>query len=980
MRNDELMHYGTKRHSGRYPWGSGENPYQRDNKGFLQRYHELEKSGMSQKEIAEYMGITSVNPKTGKVEGNMRLIRAKISAAKKEKIQADMQAVYDRRYKAKMSPKAIAEELGLSETTVRNYLKPVAAERLKEKNSVKDMIRNEVDTKGYVDVSKGANYNIGISGDKLEKICKDLRDNEGYALRKLKIKQLATGQFTNMNVLCKPGTSTKEAYDHALDIKPLGQYTIHDTDGTTKLGMLPPKSISMDRVKINYPGSGTGDQKDGLIELRRGVADLNLGNATYAQVRIAVDNKYYLKGVAAYGDPKDFPKGVDIIFNTSKKEGEPMDKVLKALKTDTDNVFGATILQDKDLNNVKQFYYNKNGEKLQSALNVVSEEGNWDKWSKNIASQMLSKQDPKLARKQLGLAIANSRAELDDIMHLTNPTLKKKFLEEFANGADADAAQLKAAALPRQSTKLILPVTTLKDNEVYAPSYRDGETVVLIRYPHQGIFEIPELKVNNRNAQGKRILGTTPTDAIGINHHVAERLSGADFDGDTVIVIPVKTAAGVRTVPIKTAEPLSGLKDWDAKTLYKLPDSAPKIDTATKNQQMGIVTNLITDMTLKGASLPEIERATKHAQVIIDSEKHHLDYKKSAVDNNISELHLKWQGSKTGGASTIVSKAEGEAHVPTVKQYYKIDEKTGKKIVVPTGDMHLKIVSPAKKKDITEEQWKTFNEIDKAYRQAKREEEAYIKTLSPEEQAKYVPKVKYPTTKVNGIRVREVPTTYKTNKMSTVEDAYDLVSDRQHPNAMEAAYADYANSMKSLANMARKEYSKKTSAKKNPSAEKTYAKEVQSLNAKLVEALKNAPRERQAQIYANSVVSAELYNHPEYKQDNDKLKRLRMQALGNARARFGADKKAVQITITENEWKAIQSNAISPTKQREIFDNCDSDLLRQLATPKTNQKVLSKAKIARIKSMKTAGYTMQEIADEIGVSTSTVSKAINGKL
>ena len=967
MRKDELMHYGTKRHSGRYPWGSGENPYQRDNRGFLQRYHELKKE-LGEVEAAKALGMT------------MREARAAASAAKKEKIKEDMQAVYDRRYKAQMSPKAIAEELGLSKTTVRNYLKPVAAEKLKEKNAVVDMIRDEVNKKGYVDVSKGSNYNVGITQDKLEKVCKQLRDDEGYALRKLKIKQLATGQFTTMMVLCKKGTTVKDAYDHATDIKPLGQYTIHDTDGTTKLGMLPPKSVSMDRVKINYPGSGTGDLKDGTIELRRGVPDLNLGNATYAQVRIAVDDKYYLKGVAVYGDPKDFPPGKDIIFNTSKKEGLPMNKVLKELKTDTDNVFGATILQDKDLNNVSQFYYNKNGEKLQSALNVVSEEGNWDKWSKNIASQMLSKQSPELARKQLGLAIANSRSELDDIMHLTNPVLKKKLLEEFANGADADAAHLKAAALPRQSTKLILPITTLKDNEVYAPSYRDGETVVLIRYPHQGIFEIPELKVNNRNAQGRKILGTTPTDAIGINSKVAERLSGADFDGDTVVVIPVKNAAGVRTVPIKTAEPLPGLKNWDPKTLYKLPDDAPNIDTATKNQQMGIVTNLITDMTLKGASLPEIERATKHAQVIIDSEKHHLDYKKSAADNNISELHLKWQGKKTGGASTIVSKAEGEAHEPTVKGYYKIDEKTGKKIVVPTGDMHLKITSPAKKKDITEEQWKTFNEIDKAYRKAKAEEGAYLATLTPEERAKYVPKVKYPTEKINGIRVKEVPTTYKTTKMAATEDAYQLTSNPSHPNAMEAAYADYANSMKALANQARKEMTKTGGAKKNPSAEKTYAKEVKSLEAKLVDALKNAPKERQAQIHANSVVSAELYNHPEYKQDPEKMKRLRMQALNSSRALYGADKKAVQITITENEWKAIQSNAISPTKQREIFDNCDSDLLRQLATPKTNKKVLSTAKIARIKSMKNSGYTMQEIADELGVSTSTVSNALNGRL
>ena len=28
--NDELMHYGTPRHSGRYPWGSGDRPHQHD--------------------------------------------------------------------------------------------------------------------------------------------------------------------------------------------------------------------------------------------------------------------------------------------------------------------------------------------------------------------------------------------------------------------------------------------------------------------------------------------------------------------------------------------------------------------------------------------------------------------------------------------------------------------------------------------------------------------------------------------------------------------------------------------------------------------------------------------------------------------------------------------------------------------------------------------------------------------------------------
>lgn len=952
---DELIHYGTKRHSGRYPWGSGENPYQRDNKGFLQRVSELKKKGLSEKEIATALGLKKVNPKTGEVEGNIRELRAKISVAKKENIKENMQAVYDRRYKAKMSVKAIAEELGISESQVRNYLKPSAVDKLKEQNRVVDELKSEVDSKKYVDVSKGSNYALGVTQDKLEKTIAELKE-EGYEVRNIKVRQVATGQYTTMKVLCAPGTTAREVYQNMEDIKPLGQYTIHDIDGTTKLGMLKPVSIDSSRIEINYADTGTGGEKDGVIEIRRGVDDLSLGNANYAQVRIAVDDTHYLKGMAVYSD--DLPKGVDIRFNTNKNHDTPMlgtkdNSVLKELKKDPDNPFGATILQEKDLSLAQQFYVDKNGEKQQSAVNIVTEEGKWDTWSKTLASQFLSKQDPALAKKQLNLAVANAKSDLDDISKVTNPVLKKKLLEEFANGADADAAHLKAAALPRQSSKVILPVPSLKDNEIYAPGYRDGESVVLIRYPHGGVFEIPELKVNNSNKEAKKTLGTTPTDAVGINAHVASRLSGADFDGDTVVVIPVKNAAGVKTVAIKTSDPLEGLKNFDPKD-YKLPDDAPKVDTRTKNQQMGIVSNLITDMTLKGAGLDEIERAVKHSMVVIDSEKHHLDYKKSAVDNNIDELHLKWQGKKNGGASTIVSKAESQAHAETVKDYYKIDPNTGEKITTLTGDKHLKPSISYKK--MNDAQKEAYKKVDSEYRKTG----------------------KVPDGKVEGVSYKEVATTYKTTKMATTKDARTLMS--ENPAPMEVIYADYANAQKALANEARKMSLIVTSSKASPSAAKTYAKEVESLNQKLIAAQRNAPRERMAQIYANSRVSAQLDANPDLKYDEDKLKKVKNQALSAGRNRFGADKKAVQIHLTQNEIKAIQSNAISSTKQKEIFDNCDSDELKRIFTPKSSNTLLSNAKISQIKAMKASGYTMTDIADKLGVSTSTVSKAINGTL
>ena len=129
------------------------------------------------------------------------------------------------------------------------------------------------------------------------------------------------------------------------------------------------------------------------------------------------------------------------------------------------------------------------------------------------------------------------KEEYDEIMSLTNPAVKKKLLDSFADGCDSSAVHLKAAAMPRSSWHVLLPITTMKETEVYAPNYRDGDTVVLIRYPHGGRFEIPELTVNNKNKLANQTIRQAK-DAIGIHPDVAKRLSGADFDGDAVLVIP----------------------------------------------------------------------------------------------------------------------------------------------------------------------------------------------------------------------------------------------------------------------------------------------------------------------------------------------------------------------------------------------------------------------------------------------------------
>ena len=57
--NDEFLeHYGIKRRSGRYPWGSGEDPYQHSG-DFLSRVEQYKKQGLKDNEIAKAMGMTS---------------------------------------------------------------------------------------------------------------------------------------------------------------------------------------------------------------------------------------------------------------------------------------------------------------------------------------------------------------------------------------------------------------------------------------------------------------------------------------------------------------------------------------------------------------------------------------------------------------------------------------------------------------------------------------------------------------------------------------------------------------------------------------------------------------------------------------------------------------------------------------------------------------------------------------------------------
>lgn len=899
MNNDELMHYGTPRHSGRYPWGSGKNPYQ-SSTGLYGMAKQLKSEGMSDKEIAESFGMST------------REYKSAYSNAKNE-VRAANRAEALRLKDKGYSNTAIGQRMGVNESTVRSWMDEDIAERSSISKNTAKALKSAVDDKKYIDIGGGVENQMGISRTALDNAVKMLKD-EGYTVHYIQTEQLGTGHKTSIKVLAPPDTTYSEVWNHKADIEFPGFHSEDKGRTIDKIGK--PVSISSKRIKINYAEEG-GKDKDGVIELRRGVDDISLGKAKYAQVRIAVDGTHYLKGMAMYRD--DMPDGVDIIFNTNKAKGTPMlgekdNSVLKPMKKDQDNPFGATIKGERELILAQRYYTDKNGKRQQSALNIVNEEGDWNTWRKSLSSQMLSKQSPMLAKKQLKLAYDLKQDEFDSIMKLENPVIRQQLLDNFADGCDSAAVHLKAAGLPRQASKVILPFPSMKENEVYAPSFRDGEEVVLIRYPHGGTFEIPRLKVNNKVPDAKKTLHNAQ-DAIGINAKVAERLSGADFDGDTVLVIPTSTAK------IKTSKPLDGLKDFDPQRDYKAYPGMPEVKGSgfNKQQQMGNVSNLITDMTIKGATPDELARAVRHSMVIIDAEKHNLNYKQSAIDNNIAALKEKYQGGKNRGASTIISRASATAYVPVRKELTNT-------------------------KYMTDDEKKRYSKGEKIYRETG---ETYI-------------------SKKTGKEIKRIS---KSTKMAETSDANTLSSGYM----IETVYSEHANKLKALANKARAESRSTDYIPYSKEAHVKYKDQVDSLNSKLNIALKNRPLERKAQLIANAKVKNVYAANPDM--DSDDLKKLKGRCLTEARLQTGASKQ--QIKIEPKEWEAIQAGAISTNKLKSIVQNSDLDVLKQLAMPREMRGV-TPAQESRIKVLESRGYTLAEIADAVGVSTSTITNVLQG--
>lgn len=892
VEEDILMHYGVKRRSGRYPWGSGDNPYQHGG-DFLSRVEELQRLGKTEKQIADELHLSTTD------------LRMQVRVAKHERRALQADRARSLREDGKTLDE-IASILGYAnDSSVRALLNENTAANKNKAQATAEILKKELAEKGAIDVGTGVERQLGVSTGVLQEALFIL-ETEGYNRYGVGVPQVNDPKKRTITpVISVPEIDQREVYQNLDLVKSVGDY--HSTDGGESWDKREyPASIDSSRVKILYGDEG-GALKDGVIEIRRGVADLDLGDSHYAQVRILVDGTHYLKGMAMYSD--DMPDGADIVFNTNKHTGTPKMDVLKKIQDDPDNPFGALIKA-----NGQSHYIDADGNEKLSAINKLKEEGDWDKMSKNLSSQFLSKQPIQLINKQLDLTYADAADEFSEICSLTNPTVKRKLLLDFADECDSAAVHLKAAALPRQSTQVILPLNAMKETEIFAPNYRDGEKVALVRYPHGGTFEIPVLTVNNKNPSAISILGKNIRDAVGINPKVAERLSGADFDGDQVVVIPTGGRVKIQSTPA-----LKDLKDFDPKTDYSTEGKTGVrllAKGAATQRQMGEISNLITDMTLKGATEPEIARAVKHSMVVIDAAKHKLDYRQSEKDNGIAELKKKYQGfddetGHHGGASTLLSRRKQDVEVPERQGSGVIDPLTGKVVYKESG-----------------------------------------------------------RTYVDPRTGKTVAATTKVKRILAVDDVRSMSSG----TLQEEAYADYANKMKDLANKARLEYKATPTLKRSASAAKAFEPEVNRLMAALKVAQLNAPLEREAQRIANARVKAKVQANNIT--DKDEISKIRRAAISDARNSTGASGKRTRITISDGEWTAIQSGAISDTTLSEILRYAEPKTVRERATPRRTTQ-LSDARISRIKAMANSGHTNAEIAEALGISTSAVSKYLN---
>ncbi len=216
--DDSLEHIGMPKRSGRYPYGSGDNPYQHSG-DFLSRVQELKKSGLTEKNIADNLGLSTTE------------LRVQKSLAKDERRNLEVATAKGLREKG-YSLNEIAAKMGYNnDSSIRSLLNENSEARMNQAKSTASFLREQVDTKGIIDVGVGVERDLGVSREKLKEALYILK-LEGYEVYGGGIPQVTNpGKQINVQALCPPGTEHKEIFgfnNGEANIHSINEFVSHD--------------------------------------------------------------------------------------------------------------------------------------------------------------------------------------------------------------------------------------------------------------------------------------------------------------------------------------------------------------------------------------------------------------------------------------------------------------------------------------------------------------------------------------------------------------------------------------------------------------------------------------------------------------------------------------------------------------------------------------------------------------------------------
>ena len=220
--NDYVMHYGVGKldgapgpGSGRYPLGSGENANQRMN-NFRNVYEELKKNGLSQTEIAQAMGMSTTK------------LRTMISTTSEQKLKENIATAQELKARGYGATEIGRRMGGVSEATVRGWLKSGEKERKTSASQTVEMLKEQIKEKGCLDVGKGVEKYIGVSQTMLSTAVAEL-EREGYNVYSVRVPQLGMpGKYTTIKTLADPSIDVKDIRKDMTMIKSIEAFSPND--------------------------------------------------------------------------------------------------------------------------------------------------------------------------------------------------------------------------------------------------------------------------------------------------------------------------------------------------------------------------------------------------------------------------------------------------------------------------------------------------------------------------------------------------------------------------------------------------------------------------------------------------------------------------------------------------------------------------------------------------------------------------------